>query len=68
MQENRVFKNMCLSEREEIRSGWIKLYNEEGHDSLFSTNVMRVNKPRLMRMTKFVVSIIWEKKGLVGKS
>ena len=51
-----------------MRGGWRKLHNEEHHDSFFSTHLVRVNKSRRMRVAKLVVSIICEKRGLVGKT
>jgi len=63
-----LLQNIFLSEREKIRGGWRKIHSEEHHDLLFSTNVMRVNKSRRMRVAKLVVSIICEKRGLVGKT
>jgi hypothetical protein len=56
-----------LSEKEKIRGGWRKPHNEERQYLLFSTNVMRVNKPRRMRVAKLVVNIICEKRGLLGE-
>jgi hypothetical protein len=35
---------------------------------LISRNLMRVNKSRRMRVAKLVVSMICEKRGLVGKT
>jgi len=61
-------KSIFLSEREKMRGGWRKLHNEEHHDSFFSTHLVRVNKSRRMRVAKLVVSIICEKRGLVGKT
>jgi hypothetical protein len=61
-------KNIFLSEREKIRVGWRKLHIEERRDLLFSTNVMPVNKSRRMRVAKLVVSVICEKRWLLGKT
>ena len=63
MSKNKLLQNIFLSEKGENKRRMRKLHNEEHHDLLFSTNVMRVNKSRRMRVAKLVVSITRVKTG-----
>jgi hypothetical protein len=46
--ENRVLK-MFGPKRDEVTSGWIKLYNEELHDLYSSPSIIRIIKSMKMR-------------------
>jgi hypothetical protein len=68
--ENRVFKRIFLSKRDEVRGGWRKLHNEELHDLYSSPSIIRMIKARRMRWAEHVARM-GEKRNayrlLVGK-
>ena len=47
--ENRVFRRIFRSKREDVTMEWIKLYNEELNDLYSSPNIIRARKSRRMR-------------------
>jgi hypothetical protein len=53
--ENRVLRGIYEPKRDELTGEWGKLHNEELHDLLFSTNILRVIKSRRMRWAGHVV-------------
>ena len=49
--ENRVLRRIFGPKRDEVTGQWRKLHNEELNDLYFSPNIVRVNKPRRMKLT-----------------
>jgi hypothetical protein len=48
--ENRVIKGILGPKRDEVKGGWIKLHNEELHNSYSSPNIqVFVGKPEMKR-------------------
>jgi hypothetical protein len=45
--ENRVFRRICRSERDEESGEWRRLHNEEYDDLYWSPNIVRVIKSRI---------------------
>jgi hypothetical protein len=52
---NRVLKGIFGPKRDEVRSEWRKLHNEELRDLYFSPSIVRLIKSRRMRWTEHVV-------------
>jgi hypothetical protein len=51
MFENRVVKRIFGSKRDEVITGWRKLYNVEIHNLHSSLNIIRIMKTRRMGRT-----------------
>jgi len=68
--ENRVWRRIFGPERDEAKSGWRKVHNEELHDLYCSPNIIRVIKSRRMRWAGHVAHV-GERRGVyrvsVGK-
>jgi hypothetical protein len=67
---NRILRRVFGSKRDEVTREWRKLHIEELHDMYSSPNIIRIIKPRRMRLTGHVVRM-GERKGahrvLVGE-
>jgi hypothetical protein len=48
--ENRLLRRIFGPKRDELTGGWRKLHNEELYNLYFSSNKIRVIKPRRMRL------------------
>ena len=57
MFENRVFRSMFGSKRDEVTGDWRKLHNEELNDLYCSLNIIRVNKSTRMRWAEHVAGM-----------
>jgi hypothetical protein len=55
--ENRVFRRIFGSKRDEVTGEWRKLHNEELHDLYASPTIVRVIKPRRMIWARHVARI-----------
>jgi hypothetical protein len=51
---NRVLRRMFGPRADEVRGGWRKLHNEELHDLYSSPSIIRIIKPRSMRLAGHV--------------
>jgi hypothetical protein len=52
--ENRVLRRIYGPKRDELIGGWRKLHDEELHNLHFSPNMVRMIKPRRMRLAGHV--------------
>jgi hypothetical protein len=52
--ENRVLRRIFGPKREEVAEGWRRLHNEELRNLYASPNIVRVIKPRRMRLAGHV--------------
>jgi hypothetical protein len=52
--ENRVLRRIYGPKRNEVLGGWRKLHNEELHNLHFSPNIVRMIKPRRVRLAGHV--------------
>jgi hypothetical protein len=68
--ENRVLRKIFGPKRDEVIGGWRKLHNEELHNLYCSPSIIRIIKPRRMRLAGHVARM-WENRNayriLVGK-
>jgi hypothetical protein len=55
--ENRVLRRIFGSKRDEVTEGWIKLHNEELHNSYSSRSIIRKTNSRMVRWTGHVAQI-----------
>jgi hypothetical protein len=55
--ENRVFRRIFGSKRDEVTGGWRKLHNEEFHNLYSSPRIIRTIKSRKMRWAGHVVRV-----------
>jgi hypothetical protein len=56
--EKRVLRGIFGPKREEVARGWRRLHNEELHNVYASPNIIRVIKPRRMRLARSVARIV----------
>ena len=57
MFENMVLKRIFGPKRVEVTGEWRRLHNEELYDLYWSPNIIRVVKPKRMRLSGYVVSL-----------
>jgi hypothetical protein len=55
--ENRVLRRVFGPERDEVTGEWRKLHNEELNDLYCSPNIVRVIKPRRIRLVEHVARV-----------
>jgi hypothetical protein len=51
---NRVLRNIFRPKREEVTEEWRRLHNKELYDTFLSPNIIRVLKPKIIRMAEHV--------------
>jgi hypothetical protein len=57
MFENIALRRIFGTKRDEVIEGWRNLHNEELHNLYFSRSIIRIIKPRRMRLTGHVAEM-----------
>jgi hypothetical protein len=63
--ENRALRRIFGPKRDEVRSEWRKLHNDELHDLYSSSKIVRVIKSRRMRWAGYVARM-WRERRIWG--